>query len=178
MFAQGKIGEFFLSSGGLVGNWSDQPPHPTSGSKGALVEPRQADLRDGAGSPANDYACVARQCHEKVPCVTHPARHYHCRWPLGPWHLIWRDDAQHGASACHRPLGSDAGSWTAAATDDCDAKACEQRTCLTGEVICVRARFGAAEHADLRAADRHQRRSPCAAQRGLVVRALSQHALR
>jgi hypothetical protein len=34
--AQGRIGEFFLSSGGFASRPSDQPPQPTSGSRGRL----------------------------------------------------------------------------------------------------------------------------------------------
>jgi hypothetical protein len=122
-----------------------------------LVQPGQTNLGDRARPTTNDDAGIAGERHEQVARIAHARRNDNRGGPVGCWHDIRRDDADHQATGADGALGSHASCGAAAAADDRDPMAGEKRTCVPGEVERGRAGFSAAEHAYLGPADLRKR---------------------
>lgn len=118
----------------------------------AMVEPGEADLRDGAGSAADDEAGIARQGHEEVSRIAHAAGDEDCAGPIGQIDISRGNDTDDLATGSEGALGSDTRCRAAAAADERDAEAGDEFARGRREVVGFRARLGAAEDADLAAA--------------------------
>lgn len=117
----------------------------------AMVEPCKADLGDGAGSASDDEACIAGQGHEKVPGIAHAAGDKDGAGPIGQIDVRGGNNADDFASRGEGALGGNPRRRAAATADKRDAEAGDEFSRGSCEVVGLRARLSAAEHADLAA---------------------------
>lgn len=114
-----------------------------------MVEPCEADLGDRSGSASNDEAGIARQGHEEIPGIAHAAGDQDGTGPVGQIDVRGGNDADDFASRSEGSFGCDTRCRAAATADECEAESGNEFSRGSRKVIGLRARFGAAEHADL-----------------------------
>jgi len=95
------------------------------------VQPGEAYLRDGAGTPSYHDAGVTCQRHQEIACVTHSARDDYGSRPIWRGHFIGWNYADHQSTRIHGVFGRDPRGWTAASAYQSYAEPSQESACFT-----------------------------------------------
>jgi hypothetical protein len=114
-----------------------------------MMQPRQADFRDGSRAPAKDEAGVPGESHQQIASVSHAAGNQDAAGPVLEIDVVRRDDADHQAAGGKRPLGGNPRGRTSAPANHRDAELRQQLTSGAGQFVRRRSGFCTSEHAYL-----------------------------
>lgn len=115
------------------------------------MEPREANFRNGASPTADHETGVARQSHEQIPRISHPARDENTAGPVLQSNVIGRHDTNHDASGSECTLCGDPSGRTPTTANQRDPEARKKFTCAGRQLKGARAGFGASQNAYLSA---------------------------
>jgi hypothetical protein len=108
------------------------------------MQPGETDLGFRSGPASDDNAGITGKSHEEIAGISHSTRNENGARPVFQTNLIGRNYAHDHTARLESTLSGNPRGWTSAATYNGNALRRQQSPGGRGQIVCSRARLGAA----------------------------------